>query len=67
MLDRLCDICKEFNNDDNWVVRLSDDKESIEFNGHQKCIDNLYNDFKNIKDIHKLPVKKVLNILNLRR
>jgi hypothetical protein len=27
----------------------------------------LYNDFKNIKDIHKLPVKKVLNILNLRR
>jgi small nuclear ribonucleoprotein (snRNP)-like protein len=67
LIDRICDICKEFNNNDNWVIKLSDDKEFIEFNGHSKCIDEYYNTIKNIKDLHKKSVKQILKELNLRR
>lgn len=63
----LCDICKEIINDDNWTVRLSDEKESIEFNGHAKCVDQLYYTIKNVKNLHSKKIKQVLDEINLRR
>lgn len=65
---RTCDICTYINNNDNWVINLRDDKNSgLEINGHQSCIDELYLKIKNIKDLDKKPINKVLEILGLTR
>jgi hypothetical protein len=67
LINRICDICKEINNEDNWVIKLSDEKESIELNGHQKCIDKYYYIIKNVKSLHSKKIKQVLEEINLRR
>jgi hypothetical protein len=63
MINRTCDICKEYVNDV-WVLVISDDKEKVEFSGHKNHIDELDNKVKSIKDVHKMSVQKVLKEIN---
>lgn len=66
MINKVCEICNEYNISDNWVLRIYDEKESVEFNGHKSCIDNLDIKVKNIKELHKQSVKQVLKIIKLK-
>jgi hypothetical protein len=63
MINRTCDICKEYVNDV-WVLVISDEKEKVEFSGHKHHIDELDNKVKSIKDVHKKNVQKVLKEIN---
>jgi hypothetical protein len=60
MIDRYCQICKQFNTGDNWCLVVYDDRDKKQINGHKSCIDDLDNSIKVIKDVHKLSVEKVL-------
>jgi hypothetical protein len=64
MSNRICSICNKYVQDV-WVVTLSDDKEKVEFDGHKVCVDELHDRIKNVKDLVKKPVKKVLKELSL--
>lgn len=64
MINRVCSLCNEYVND-TWTLRIYDDRESVEVSGHQKCIDGLENEMNQIKDVHKMPVKKVLKKLGI--
>jgi hypothetical protein len=63
MINRVCDICKEYVNDV-WVILLSDNKEKMEISGHKSHIDDLHNKIKNVKDGHKKSVKEILKSIN---
>jgi formylmethanofuran dehydrogenase subunit B len=59
MINRVCDICKEYTNDV-WVIVLSDNKEKVEISGHKSHIDDLHNKIKNVKDSNKKTAKQIL-------
>jgi hypothetical protein len=61
MINRICEVCGEFNSGDNWVNKLSDKDGFVEINGHEKCIDQLHKKIKNVKDLDKKSVQKVLD------
>jgi hypothetical protein len=60
MIDHICDICKQFNTGDNWCLVVYDDRDKKQINGHKQCVDQLDDNIKGIKDVHKLSVDKVL-------
>lgn len=66
MINHICDICKEYVQD-NWILRIYDDRESVEINGHKNCIDELDIKVRNIKDVHKKSVKQTLKEINFIR
>ena len=65
MYNRMCDLCKSYNGGNNHVLRLTDDKEQLDINGHRECIDHLYDrvleipheKLTNSKLIEKLGIK----------
>lgn len=61
---RHCDVCKEYNPDINHVVRISDDKNYHEINGHEDCINKLHTKLKSL-DIDKLSVDKVIKLIKI--
>lgn len=63
MINRTCDICKEYVLDV-WVFVLSDDREKREWSGHKQCVDQIESKVKLVKDLHKKSVDKVLNEIN---
>ncbi|PLR99497.1 hypothetical protein [Bacillus sp. T33-2] len=65
MSERFCDICNEFNIGHNHVLKIADDKQSVMINGHEDCITDLHKKIKNLPDLKKLPVKKVLEEIGL--
>jgi hypothetical protein len=64
MINHQCEICKQYVAN-NWVMRIYDDHTSVDVNGHKSCIDELDIRFKQIKDVHKKNVQKVLKELNI--
>jgi len=60
MIDQYCEICKEGINSDNYVLEIADDKQKIQINGHKDCIDELHIKVKEVKELKKKPVQKVL-------
>ncbi|MNR56834.1 hypothetical protein D3C85_1774910 [compost metagenome] len=63
MINRICDICKGYVNDV-WVINISDNQEKIEISGCKNHIDELHKKIKSIKNLEKLPVQKVLKLIN---
>jgi hypothetical protein len=60
MIDRYCEVCKGYNAEDNHVIEIKDDKDKVIINCHQSCADELHSKIKNVKDLHKKSVGKVL-------
>jgi hypothetical protein len=67
MSDHYCEICKQLHNETNHVIKISDDKESVEIDGHENCVNELYKKLKNIKDLNKKSVKAILKEINYKR
>lgn len=65
MINRYCEICKQPNNGDIWVEKISDKDEFIEIQGHEKCVSQLHITVKNIKNLDKKSVKQVLKELEI--
>lgn len=59
MINRTCNVCKEYVNDV-WVIVLSDGKEKVEISGHKNHIDDLHIKIKNVKDSNKKSPKQIL-------
>lgn len=59
MINRTCDICKEYV-DNVWVIVLSDDKEKVEISGHKNHIDDLQIKIKNVKNSNKKSPSQIL-------
>jgi hypothetical protein len=64
MIDRTCSVCGGTVSDV-WTVQLKDDKETKEFSGHYKCVDNLHKRIKGIKNVDKKSVQKVIAEIDL--
>jgi hypothetical protein len=67
MSDHYCEICKQIHNETNHVIKISDDKESIEIDGHEICINDLYKRLKTIKDLDKKSVKVILKEIKFKK
>lgn len=61
---RYCDVCKEYNSGINFVLQISDNKNKVQINGHEQCIDELQGRVKDL-DYEKLSVGKILEKLDL--
>lgn len=66
MIDRICMVCGEYV-ESVWTLRVHDEKEHYDISGHRRCIDELEKKVKLIKDIHKMPVDKVLKKIKFER
>lgn len=66
MINRTCMICEEYVSEV-WTLRMFDEKENFDISGHKRCIDELEEKVKSIKDIHKLPADKVLKKIKFER
>jgi DNA-directed RNA polymerase subunit N (RpoN/RPB10) len=64
MINRVCFECGEYVSDV-WTVQLKDDKETREYSGHYKCVTELHNRIKNVKNVDKKSVEKIIKELNL--
>lgn len=64
MINRVCFKCGEYTNDV-WVAVISDEKEKVEFIGHKQHIDELHNHIKNIKNLDKKSVQKIIKELGI--
>ena len=64
MINRECYVCKEYI-ENVVIVRIFDDKESVEYSCHEKCADNLWDRLKKVKDFDKKSVAKILKELNI--
>lgn len=67
MNERQCEICHEWNNSENHVLELTDDKRRVQFNGHKQCVDDLHLQIKNVKDLRKKSVEKVFDEIGIVR
>ncbi|TCJ01053.1 hypothetical protein [Cytobacillus praedii] len=66
MNDRICMVCKEYNNGVNQTVRLREnDKKYIDIEGHVKCTDDLHEKIKNVPELKKKSISKVLEEVGL--
>jgi hypothetical protein len=67
MINRICDICSAYVTD-TWVLLLSDHKfTKFEISGHLACINKIESKIKNIKNVDKLTVDKVLKEINFQK
>ena len=66
-MSNICMICDSINNGEKWNLQISDNKTSIIINGHKSCIDETDNKIKNIKDVKKKTVDKVLAEINFNK
>jgi hypothetical protein len=64
-MNRQCDLCHEINTGENWCFKISDDRESKEFNGHSECVNQIYTQFKSITNYTNKSVKNCLKELKL--
>jgi malonyl CoA-acyl carrier protein transacylase len=62
MTERYCQVCKTYYDGNTTTIELSEDngKNKIFITGHDDCIDTLYEKMKNVKDLDKKPIKKIL-------
>lgn len=67
MSEVICMVCNELNTGDVQTVRVSDDREKFDLIGHVKCTDDVYKKIKNVKDIEKKNVSKVLKEIGIKR
>ncbi|MGK4040784.1 hypothetical protein AB0Y20_00685 [Heyndrickxia oleronia] len=66
MSETVCELCNGIVSSNPIVLRLSDEKgDKEEWSGHKSCIDELERRIKSVKNYDKLPVKKIINELNL--
>jgi hypothetical protein len=64
MNDRFCDVCNEYISPMQvYVLSLKDEKVSHEIVGHKNCIDELELKVKSIKNLNKMKVKEILEII----
>jgi hypothetical protein len=59
MIDRTCCKCGEYVTHV-WTYVLKDDKERIEWSGHENCISETEKQIKQVKNIDKKSVAKVI-------
>lgn len=64
-MSKVCDLCNQINSGENWCFKLSDDRESKEFNGHSECVNAIYSQFKSVKNYHTKSLKQCLKELKL--
>ncbi|QJI52437.1 hypothetical protein [Psychrobacillus phage Perkons] len=66
LTERYCMICDELITTERFIVRLSEqNKFNYEIIGHRDCTDRLHTEIKALKNLNKLPVSKVLQMVNL--
>lgn len=65
MSETVCELCNGIVSVDKITLRLSHEREKVEWTGHKRCIDELETRIKSIKKYDKLPVKKIIEELNL--
>jgi hypothetical protein len=64
MNDRFCEVCNEYISPVQvHILCLKDDKTSHEIVGHKNCIDELEIKVKSIKNLNKMKVKEILEII----
>jgi hypothetical protein len=62
MTERYCQVCQQIFDGNTTTIELSDDngKNKVQITGHDKCIDDLFNKMKNVKDYQNKAVSKIL-------
>ena len=63
MIDRTCNICKEYVNDV-WTLVINSNKDKFEVSGHHKCIDQLDKKTKPLKDVNQKIIDKLIKQIN---
>jgi hypothetical protein len=67
MINKICDICNEYAID-TWSLVITDVKDKkYEISGDLKCINQIEDKYKQIKNVNKLTVDQILINLNLKR
>lgn len=59
-MSKICELCQNINVSDNWTVQIKDDKDTFKVSGHKSCIDAFFEKGKNVKELNKKSVKKIL-------
>lgn len=65
MSEAVCELCNGLVGINKITLRLSHEREKVEWTGHKSCIDELETRIKSVKNYDKLPVKKIIKELNL--
>jgi predicted site-specific integrase-resolvase len=66
MIDKICFLCGEYVSDV-YTVRIKDDKEAVEYSGHNQCVTDLHNQINGIKNLDKKSVQQVLKEIKFSR
>jgi len=63
MINRICNVCETYVTD-SWTLVVSDEKgNKEEISGHLKCVNQIEDKYKNIKNVNKLSIKQILEKL----
>ena len=66
MTERYCDICKEIFEGNTYTIELNDNKEKLQISGHPKCIDQLFEKMRSVKDYKNKSIDKILKEVNFK-
>jgi hypothetical protein len=65
MSESYCQICEQYFDGYSNTIEMNDDKGSkIHITGHEKCVNELYDKMKSVKDLSKKTNKQILKEIN---
>lgn len=60
-----CDVCHEYNKGINHVIEISDVKQKVHINGHDQCINELFQKVHKL-DYENMSVDKIMKKLGVK-